>query len=57
MLVSRSQVGTSVAVDASLQVLRDRLWEELVLHSSLLEIQGCLEPVIAASLATLSIGS
>ncbi|KAG1655036.1 hypothetical protein FOA52_008787 [Chlamydomonas sp. UWO 241] len=50
-----SVVGTSASVDGALQVLRDRLWEELKLHAALLEIQGCLEPIIAASLSSLSL--
>ena len=42
-------------MDRQLQVLRDKVWEALKLHAALLEIQGCLEPVLSASLAGLSL--
>lgn len=49
------QVGTTPQVDKLLLVLKERVWEELKLQSALLEIQGCLEPVLAASLAGLTL--
>jgi hypothetical protein len=48
-------VGVSEAVDARLQQLRERIAEELKLQDALAAIQGCLEPILAASLAGLSL--
>jgi hypothetical protein len=48
-------VGVAEAVDAKLQQLRGRLQEELKLQEALVAIQGCLEPILAASLSGLSL--
>lgn len=48
-------VGVAGAVDAKLQQLRERLQEELKLQEALAAIQGCLEPILAASLSGLSL--
>ena len=50
-----SVVGVSQQVDGRLIVLKDRTWEELKLQAALMEIQGCLEPVLAASLASMTL--
>lgn len=50
-----SVVGVSPQVDGRLMVLKDRAWEELKLQAALIEIQGCLEPVLAASLASMTL--
>mmetsp|Transcript_5412 Transcript_5412/g.11948 ORF Transcript_5412/g.11948 Transcript_5412/m.11948 type:complete len:530 (-) Transcript_5412:1074-2663(-) len=50
-----SVVGVSAEVDERMEVLRDRVAEELKLHAALMDIQGCLEPILAASLAGLSL--
>ena len=50
-----SVVGVSAQVDLRLATIKDRAWEELKLQAALMEIQGCLEPVLSASLATLAI--
>ncbi len=38
-----------------MQVLKERVWEELKLQAALLEVQGALEPLLSASLASLSL--
>lgn len=43
-------VGLSPAVDKALGVLRDRLAEELGVAAQLMQLAGCLEPILAASL-------
>jgi len=48
-------VGLSPEVDGRLAVLRDRLAEELGVCTTLMEVQGALEPLLAASLAGLSL--
>ena len=48
-----SVVGVSQQVDERLAVLKDTAWEELKLQAALMEIQGCLEPILSASLASL----
>lgn len=50
-----SVVGVSPQVDGRLTVLRDKAWEEIRLQAALMEIQGCLEPVLSASLASLTL--
>jgi hypothetical protein len=42
-------------VDSKLQLLRERLQEELKMQEALAAIQGCLEPILAASLSGLSL--
>ncbi|KAF5834054.1 UTP15 C terminal-domain-containing protein [Dunaliella salina] len=46
-----SVVGLSPEVDGRLVALKDRLAEELRVSSALMELQGALEPLLAASLA------
>ncbi|GAX79819.1 hypothetical protein CEUSTIGMA_g7259.t1 [Chlamydomonas eustigma] len=48
-------IGVSSLVDKRLQALKDRAWEELKAQAMLMEIQGILEPVMAASLSALSL--
>lgn len=48
-------IGQSPEVDAKLMALKGRLSQELALHSALLQLQGCLEPILAASMAGLSL--
>jgi hypothetical protein len=49
-LNSALQVGTSRHVDEQFHVVKAKVWEELKLHSSLMEIQGCLEPIIGVGI-------
>lgn len=44
------QVGLSPKVDSRLLALRDVLGEELATCSALMEVQGALEPLLAAGL-------
>jgi hypothetical protein len=39
-------------VDAALSQLRDALREEVRLQETLLELSGCLEPILAAALVS-----
>ncbi|MEW5302577.1 MAG: hypothetical protein WDW36_005346 [Sanguina aurantia] len=48
-------IGQSPEVDAKLLALKSRISRELALHSALLQLQGCLEPILAASMAGLSL--
>ena len=50
MLWCRLQVGLSAEVDKELTILRERVMLELRLHNELQQIQGMLEPILAASL-------
>lgn len=50
-----SQVGASPEVDERLAALRDRLTEEVGVCTGLMEVQGALEPLLAAALAGLSV--
>jgi hypothetical protein len=43
-------VGASPVVDQRLRVLRERVAGEVRLQAELLQIQGALEPILAASL-------
>eukprot|EP00798_Chlamydomonas_sp_ICE-L_P020921 gene20921-27769_t len=45
-----SVIGLSPEVDERLMALKDRVNEEVKLHEALIEIQGCLEPILAASM-------
>jgi hypothetical protein len=45
-------VGQSVEVDALLVKVRDKVVAEMKLQASLAHLQGCLEPILAASLAS-----
>ena len=44
-------MGLSPEVDGRLIALKDRLAEELHVSAALMELQGALEPLLAASLA------
>ena len=45
-----AQVGASPEVDHRLRVLRERVTGEVRLQAELLQIQGALEPILAAAL-------
>ena len=45
------QVGLSPEVDGRLVALRDRVVEEVKVDEQLMELQGMVEPLLAASLA------
>ena len=46
-------VGVSSEVDERLGVLKDKVWEELKLQATLIEIAGALEPILSASLTAI----
>ncbi len=48
-------IGLSPEVDERLVALRDRVAEELQVCAALIEIQGAVEPMLAASLGALSL--
>lgn len=48
-------VGVSPEVDGRLAVLRDRVAEETGVCTALMQVQGALEPLLAAALAGMSL--